>query len=368
MPHAWSEPGTPTAGRPRRLPRALRARLADVPRRVAAAAAARCASRPRRSTPSAGWPTTRSISTGGGPDALAATARAAGRAPMRAGRCDSPVDRALADVVGAFAIPRELPEALLEGFAWDAAGRRYDDLAELQAYAARVAGTVGAMMALLMGVRDARGAGAGLRPRRRHAAHQHRPRRRRGRPAPAASTCRSTGCGRRASTRTPGWPGRCSARALASRGPAAAAAPRTQLYRARRRRHRPAAARLPARASRRRACSTPRSAARWSGAGSNSVARRAVVPLPPQAAAARRAPWQRQRCRRPAPRRRRWTRPASWSRPWRRRRCAGRMRRVRGHRHGGISSTAGSGDRDVRAAGAARSRAGAPRLRRSVSR
>jgi phytoene synthase len=63
------------------------------------------------------------------------------------------VDRALADVVARFEIPQALPEALFEGFAWDAAGRRYQDLVDLQAYAARVAGTVGAMMALLMGVR-----------------------------------------------------------------------------------------------------------------------------------------------------------------------------------------------------------------------
>jgi phytoene synthase len=63
-------------------------------------------------------------------------------------------DRALAEVVARFAIPRALPQALLEGFEWDAAGRRYDDLAGLYAYAARVAGTVGAMMALLMGVRN----------------------------------------------------------------------------------------------------------------------------------------------------------------------------------------------------------------------
>ena len=61
-------------------------------------------------------------------------------------------DRAFAAVVHHFAIPRALPEALLEGFAWDAAGRRYETLAELQDYAARVAGTVGAMMALVMRV------------------------------------------------------------------------------------------------------------------------------------------------------------------------------------------------------------------------
>lgn len=65
-----------------------------------------------------------------------------------------PADRALAGVVARFGVPRALPEALLEGFAWDAQGRRYRTLGELHAYAARVAGTVGAMMAVLMGVRD----------------------------------------------------------------------------------------------------------------------------------------------------------------------------------------------------------------------
>ncbi len=66
-------------------------------------------------------------------------------------------DRALAAVVQRHAIPRILLDALLEGFEWDAAGRRYDSLAELEAYAARVAGTVGAMMATLMGERSAEG-------------------------------------------------------------------------------------------------------------------------------------------------------------------------------------------------------------------
>ncbi len=62
-------------------------------------------------------------------------------------------DRALAAVVAACRIPRALPDALLEGFAWDRAGRQYEDLPAVTAYAARVAGTVGAMMALLMGER-----------------------------------------------------------------------------------------------------------------------------------------------------------------------------------------------------------------------
>lgn len=63
-------------------------------------------------------------------------------------------DRALTDVVQRFGIPKALFTALFEGFTWDAQGRRYKTVSELLDYAARVAGTVGAMMALLMGVRD----------------------------------------------------------------------------------------------------------------------------------------------------------------------------------------------------------------------
>lgn len=63
-------------------------------------------------------------------------------------------DRALSAVVRRFAVPRALLDALIEGFEWDAQGRQYDTLADLYAYAARVAGTVGAMMALLMDRRD----------------------------------------------------------------------------------------------------------------------------------------------------------------------------------------------------------------------
>ncbi len=67
--------------------------------------------------------------------------------------CAHPADRAFAAVVQQFAIPRALPEALLEGFAWDATSRRYQTLDELTDYAARVAGSVGAMMTLVMGPR-----------------------------------------------------------------------------------------------------------------------------------------------------------------------------------------------------------------------
>jgi 15-cis-phytoene synthase len=63
-------------------------------------------------------------------------------------------DHALASVVHRFSLPRKLFDALLEGFLWDAEGRRHETLADVQAYGARVAGTVGAMMALIMGTRD----------------------------------------------------------------------------------------------------------------------------------------------------------------------------------------------------------------------
>ena len=71
-----------------------------------------------------------------------------------AARPGDAVDRAFAAVVEDFALPRALPEALLEGFAWDVEARRYNDLPSLIGYAMRVAGTVGVMMALLMGTRD----------------------------------------------------------------------------------------------------------------------------------------------------------------------------------------------------------------------
>lgn len=70
--------------------------------------------------------------------------------------CPSPVpaDRALSAVVAQFGIPKALLDALLEGFEWDLQSRRYDSLGALQDYAARVAGTVGAMMAIIMGTRS----------------------------------------------------------------------------------------------------------------------------------------------------------------------------------------------------------------------
>ena len=68
---------------------------------------------------------------------------------------NTPADRAFAAVVEGFAMPRALPDALLEGLAWDAVGRRYDTLSGVLDYSARVAAAVGAMMCVLMRVRDA---------------------------------------------------------------------------------------------------------------------------------------------------------------------------------------------------------------------
>jgi phytoene synthase len=90
-----------------------------------------------------------------GDDRTAAVARLRERLDRayRGQPMDRAADRAFADVVARFSIPRELPEALLEGLAWDVEGRRYETLPELYAYAARVAGAVGAMMTLVMGQR-----------------------------------------------------------------------------------------------------------------------------------------------------------------------------------------------------------------------
>lgn len=67
---------------------------------------------------------------------------------------NAPADRAFAALIETYDMPRALPEALLEGLAWDALGRRPETLSDLHAYSARVASAVGAMMCVLMGVRD----------------------------------------------------------------------------------------------------------------------------------------------------------------------------------------------------------------------
>ena len=65
-----------------------------------------------------------------------------------------PIDRVLSQIVIDHKLPRGLLDALLEGFEWDTDGRDYRTLAEVCDYGARVAGAVGVMMAILMGVKD----------------------------------------------------------------------------------------------------------------------------------------------------------------------------------------------------------------------
>ena len=65
-----------------------------------------------------------------------------------------PIDRVLSQIVLDHQLPRVLLDALLEGFEWDIEGRDYQTLAQVCDYGARVAGTVGVMMAILMGVKD----------------------------------------------------------------------------------------------------------------------------------------------------------------------------------------------------------------------
>jgi len=70
------------------------------------------------------------------------------------GKPRGPVERALARVVADHDLPRGPFDAMLEAFAWEASDRRYQTLAEVEAYAARVAGSVGVMVALVAGRRD----------------------------------------------------------------------------------------------------------------------------------------------------------------------------------------------------------------------
>lgn len=67
---------------------------------------------------------------------------------------DHPADRAFSAVVYRYGIPRAAPSALLEGFLWDAQGRRYATLDDVLGYSARVASSVGVMMSHLMGATE----------------------------------------------------------------------------------------------------------------------------------------------------------------------------------------------------------------------
>ena len=72
-----------------------------------------------------------------------------GEAPLA-----DPVLQGFRDVLRRNDIPRRYADELLDGMAMDIGRVRYAHLADLQVYCYRVAGTVGIMMAHLMGVRD----------------------------------------------------------------------------------------------------------------------------------------------------------------------------------------------------------------------
>lgn len=76
------------------------------------------------------------------------------RSVLRGDAPRDPVFAALQRVVTRYAIPERYPLELLEGFAMDVEGRRHQGLDHLFLYCYHVAGTVGLMMAHIMGVRD----------------------------------------------------------------------------------------------------------------------------------------------------------------------------------------------------------------------
>ena len=71
-----------------------------------------------------------------------------------AGCADEPVFQALARVVAKHNIPARHPMELIEGFRMDVDGRHYRTADETLSYCYHVAGVVGVMMAMIMGVRD----------------------------------------------------------------------------------------------------------------------------------------------------------------------------------------------------------------------
>lgn len=69
---------------------------------------------------------------------------------------DHVADRAFAEVVAAYNIPQSVPLSMIEGFEWDLNDKYYDTIGEVIDYGARVAGTVGVMMSLVMNRRSER--------------------------------------------------------------------------------------------------------------------------------------------------------------------------------------------------------------------
>jgi 15-cis-phytoene synthase len=71
-----------------------------------------------------------------------------------AGTASEPVFQALARVVAKHDIPARHPMELIEGFQMDVDGRHYKTADDTLSYCYHVAGVVGVMMAMIMGVRD----------------------------------------------------------------------------------------------------------------------------------------------------------------------------------------------------------------------
>jgi phytoene synthase len=73
------------------------------------------------------------------------------------GSVHQPLLVALHELVKRTGLPRAYLDDLVDGFAMDAEGARYDSLGDLDLYAYRVAGVVGLMMCHVLGVRDPAG-------------------------------------------------------------------------------------------------------------------------------------------------------------------------------------------------------------------
>lgn len=67
---------------------------------------------------------------------------------------DHAADLAFAEVVSLYDIPDTVPLAMIEGFEWDVTGKEYNTISDVIDYSARVAGTVGVMMSIVMGRRS----------------------------------------------------------------------------------------------------------------------------------------------------------------------------------------------------------------------
>ncbi|HKV83154.1 MAG TPA: squalene/phytoene synthase family protein [Ktedonobacterales bacterium] len=79
-----------------------------------------------------------------------------------AGRPRGPVMTAWADMLRTYPVPIEPALDLLSGVEMDIAGARYDTFDELRLYCYRVAGTVGLLMAPILGIEDASATGSAV--------------------------------------------------------------------------------------------------------------------------------------------------------------------------------------------------------------